>query len=91
MMAPTPFPADPSAAGARMPQAADAPPDAVHVAAGPKPPAGATDQPEPAPPAEGACCGSGCDPCVWDLYFEERRRWLEARSRVDGPAGGVRP
>eukprot|EP01063_Lacrimia_lanifica_P012848 TRINITY_DN19544_c2_g1_i1.p1 TRINITY_DN19544_c2_g1~~TRINITY_DN19544_c2_g1_i1.p1 ORF type:complete len:482 (+),score=107.34 TRINITY_DN19544_c2_g1_i1:60-1505(+) len=24
----------------------------------------------PAPPAEGACCGSGCYPCVWDTYYE---------------------
>ncbi|HWP18379.1 MAG TPA: oxidoreductase-like domain-containing protein [Burkholderiaceae bacterium] len=33
---------------------------------------------EPEPPAEGACCGSGCDPCVWDLYAEERARWMDA-------------
>ena len=34
--------------------------------------------PEPEPPAEGACCGSGCDSCVWDLYAAERARWMEA-------------
>ncbi|MEW6100273.1 MAG: oxidoreductase-like domain-containing protein [Pseudomonadota bacterium] len=49
------------------------PPPAVGTDAGDDPP-----PPEPAPPAEGACCGSGCDPCVWDLYAEERARWMEA-------------
>lgn len=30
---------------------------------------------EPLPPDESACCGSGCDPCVWDFFNDERRQW----------------
>lgn len=39
------------------------------------------DDPEPQPPPEldlDACCGSGCDPCVLDLYEEARQRYLTA-------------
>ncbi len=25
----------------------------------------------PVPPEEGACCGSGCERCVWDVYYEK--------------------
>ena len=32
----------------------------------------------PEPPGEDACCGNGCDPCVWDFYALERERYLEA-------------
>ncbi|WP_119154070.1 oxidoreductase-like domain-containing protein [Caldimonas tepidiphila] len=31
---------------------------------------------EPVPPGDNECCGSGCDPCVFDLYNEARRRYL---------------
>ncbi len=37
--------------------------------------------PEPVPPElpeDDACCGNGCDPCVFDLYDIERRRYLAA-------------
>ena len=30
----------------------------------------------PQPPDAGACCGSGCDPCVFDLYEAERERYF---------------
>ncbi len=39
------------------------------------------DDPMPAPPREPAleeCCGSGCDPCVFDRYDLERHAWREA-------------
>ncbi|HJV63497.1 MAG TPA: oxidoreductase-like domain-containing protein [Albitalea sp.] len=39
------------------------------------------DDPEPAaplPPDDGACCGNGCDPCVYDLYQAERERHAAA-------------
>ena len=43
---------------------------------------------EPVPPGEGACCGNGCEPCVWDFYEMERARYFEAmrawRARQDG-------
>lgn len=31
----------------------------------------------PIPPSDEACCGSGCEPCVWDLYQEELREYRE--------------
>jgi hypothetical protein len=34
---------------------------------------------EPAPPALGECCGSSCDPCVKDLWREERDLWRNVR------------
>jgi hypothetical protein len=49
------------------------PQDPAALPADPDPP-----PPEPEAPGEGACCGNGCDPCVWDFYEEERARWLEA-------------
>lgn len=36
----------------------------------------AHDDPPP-PPELGTCCGSSCDPCVNDLWKEERDVWLE--------------
>ena len=32
----------------------------------------------PVPPDDGACCGSGCDPCVYDLFDAERARYFAA-------------
>ena len=29
----------------------------------------------PIPPAPNECCGNGCEPCVWDIYREELRKW----------------
>ncbi|MEO7729141.1 MAG: oxidoreductase-like domain-containing protein [Burkholderiales bacterium] len=29
----------------------------------------------PAEPESGACCNSGCDPCVFDLYWEAVDRY----------------
>jgi hypothetical protein len=45
-----------------------------------QPPAPDTDPPPlaPTPPEDDACCGNGCDPCVWDLYAMERDRYLAA-------------
>ena len=48
---------------------AQAPMSAEHALPDDPPPA------EPLPPDESACCGSGCDPCVWDFFNEERRQW----------------
>lgn len=34
--------------------------------------------PEPEPPIEPTddmCCGSGCEPCVWDLYQEAKQEY----------------
>ena len=40
-----------------------------------------TDDPPPVPPEQPdfeACCGNGCDPCIFDIYDAERARYLEA-------------
>lgn len=34
--------------------------------------------PKPEPPDPSECCGSGCDPCILELYDDELERW-EAR------------
>jgi cytochrome-b5 reductase len=31
----------------------------------------------PTPPAPNECCESGCHPCVWDMYYEELKKWQE--------------
>ena len=46
----------------------------------PESPATAADDPMPVaplPPDDDACCGSGCDPCIWDWYQQQRDRYLE--------------
>ena len=53
----------------------------------------------PEPPADGACCGSGCDPCIFDAhdmamdeYRQALRAWRERQTAserslgADGPA-----
>ena len=31
---------------------------------------------KPLPPADDDCCGGGaCNPCVWDHYYAERKKW----------------
>ncbi len=43
--------------------------------------AAADADPMPEPPIEPAleeCCGSGCDPCVFDRYDLERAAWRDA-------------
>jgi hypothetical protein len=32
---------------------------------------------KPIPPDSNDCCGNGCSPCVWDLYYEELERWRQ--------------
>jgi hypothetical protein len=45
----------------------------------------------PPPPELGTCCGSSCDPCVNDLWREERdvwrERWGDRRVEGDGDGG----
>jgi len=45
------------------------------------PPLVATNDPRPQPPREPAleeCCGSGCEPCVFDRYYEALDRYEAA-------------
>lgn len=55
------------------------------------------DDPPPQPPVEpdlDACCGNGCDPCIFDIYNVERERYFAAlrewqarqAERPSGPA-----
>jgi hypothetical protein len=30
---------------------------------------------EPSRPADDDCCGGGCCPCVWDVFFAKRQAW----------------
>jgi hypothetical protein len=47
---------------------------------------------EPLAPDDDACCGNGCDPCIFDLYAAERERyqaalraWQQRRAERGGP------
>jgi cytochrome-b5 reductase len=40
---------------------------------------------KPIPPADGECCESGCDLCVWDIYYAALRVW-EAQQAAQAPA-----
>ncbi|MFP6561452.1 oxidoreductase-like domain-containing protein [Paraburkholderia sp. B3] len=64
----------------------------------PKPPR-PDDDPRPEPPERpdnDACCHSGCDPCIFDLYDEALDRWRaelaawEARETARRAAGRKR-
>ena len=33
--------------------------------------------PKPEPPDPAECCGSGCEPCILELYDDELERWEE--------------
>ncbi|MGN5479283.1 oxidoreductase-like domain-containing protein [Cupriavidus basilensis] len=55
------------------------------------------DDPRPAPPerpGDNECCGSGCDPCIFDYYYQELERYrdeLEGLGSTRGcPSGGGR-
>ncbi|XP_043430998.1 NADH-cytochrome b5 reductase-like isoform X3 [Prionailurus bengalensis] len=37
----------------------------------------------PVEPLPSQCCGSGCSPCVFDLYHRELARWEAARASKD--------
>lgn len=40
------------------------------------------NKPEPpAMPDASTCCGSGCDPCIYDIYWDKYARYEEALAR----------
>ena len=51
-----------------------------------EPQAPADDPPpiEPIEPDFEACCGNGCEPCIFDIYALERERYLSA---LETPVG----
>jgi len=57
----------------------------------------ASDDPRPLPPREPTpeeCCGGGCEPCVFDRYYQALERYQEALGswllRHPGSAAGPR-
>jgi Oxidoreductase-like protein, N-terminal len=45
----------------------------------PSEPAATDPMPEPPPwPDDDACCGGGCDPCIYDLHAEALTRYRAA-------------
>ncbi|KAL1925137.1 uncharacterized protein VTP21DRAFT_20 [Calcarisporiella thermophila] len=38
--------------------------------------------PEPERPGPDDCCGSGCDPCCYDIYREEMEEWRKEVDRL---------
>lgn len=34
----------------------------------------------PEKPLPGDCCGEGCNPCVWDIYYEQLEAYNTSRS-----------
>ncbi|XP_043346569.1 NADH-cytochrome b5 reductase-like isoform X4 [Dermochelys coriacea] len=38
----------------------------------------------PTEPLQSQCCGSGCKPCVYDVYQKELAQWEEAKAKKDG-------
>ena len=47
-----------------------------HETDGPKLP------PRPRQPEAEDCCGSGCDPCIFDLYEDALQRWEAQVERI---------
>ena len=62
------------------------------MTAGIQPGADADPQPEPPrAPEEGECCQSGCEPCIYDLYWEAFDRYEQALRAWRGRHGGPGP
>lgn len=37
---------------------------------------------KPTPPGDYECCESACEPCVWDIYYEDMRQWKEEQAQL---------
>lgn len=35
---------------------------------------------KPDTPADDDCCGGGCCPCVWDIFFAKRQAWEDQQA-----------
>ncbi|XP_044286231.1 NADH-cytochrome b5 reductase-like isoform X3 [Varanus komodoensis] len=38
---------------------------------------------KPSEPLPSQCCGSGCKPCIYDIYQKELEKWEEAKAKKD--------
>lgn len=36
----------------------------------------------PLPPEDYECCESACDPCVWDIYYQELQQWQQEQQQL---------
>jgi len=46
---------------------------------------------KPSPPADDDCCGGGaCNPCVWDHYYAERKKWRIQQSELKEKANELK-
>ncbi|MBS7325519.1 MAG: hypothetical protein KIG85_02725 [Thiopseudomonas sp.] len=41
---------------------------------------------KPEPPGEYDCCESACEPCVWDLYYEDLAEWNRQQQALSSAA-----
>ncbi|NLD14131.1 MAG: hypothetical protein GX665_03430 [Gammaproteobacteria bacterium] len=41
---------------------------------------------KPEPPGEYDCCESACEPCVWDLYYEDLAEWNRQQQALKSQA-----
>ena len=41
------------------------------------------DDRRPEEPTEGECCGSGCERCVWSVYFENLVEWQDRQAAAE--------
>ncbi|WP_448214184.1 oxidoreductase-like domain-containing protein [Colwellia sp. MEBiC06753] len=37
---------------------------------------------KPKPPADGECCDSACNPCVWDHYYAAMQKWRIQQAKL---------
>ena len=38
---------------------------------------------EPKEPTDDDCCGNGCNPCVWDVYYERQGEWKDKKDELE--------
>jgi hypothetical protein len=43
--------------------------------------------PKPDKPADGDCCGTGCNPCIMTLYQMKLRTWKKTVKQIKADAG----
>lgn len=39
--------------------------------------------PAPQKPSDNDCCGNGCNPCVFDIYELDLKKWKQNRENID--------
>ncbi|MDC8829521.1 oxidoreductase-like domain-containing protein [Alteromonas gilva] len=39
--------------------------------------------PKPREPLMDDCCGDGCCPCIWDIYYQKITQWREVKQALE--------